>query len=63
MEPFDADKENQRMEELNAKAKALRPLLNEVKDILLKYHVNIRDINKRAYEFYFKNQEEEQQEL
>ena len=62
-EPFDAEKENQRLNELNAKAKELWPLFKDVKNILLKYHVNIRDINKKAYEFYFKKQEEEQQEL
>ena len=62
-EPFDADKENQKMEELNAKAKALRPLFKDVKTVLMKYHVDIREINKKAYEFYFKKQEEEQQEL
>lgn len=62
-EPFDADKENQKMEELNAKAKALCPLFKDVKTVLMKYHVDIREINKKAYEFYFKKQEEEQQEL
>lgn len=62
-EPFDANKERKRMDELNAKAKALRPLFKDVKDILLKYHVNIREINKSAYELYFKKKEEEQKEL
>ena len=59
-EIFDAKKENQRMDDLNAKARALRPLFNDVKTILMKYHVDIREINKKAYEFYFKKQEEEQ---
>lgn len=62
-ELFNADKENQKLEELNAKAKALRPLFKDVKTVLMKYHVDIREINKRAYEFYFEKQEEEQQQL
>ena len=62
-ESFNADKESQKMEELLAKARALRPLFNDVKDVLMKYHVNLRDINKRAYDFYFKMQEEEQEQL
>ena len=60
-EPFDADKEKWKMEELLAKARALRPLFNDVKEILMKYHINLRDINKRAYDFYFKKQEKERQ--
>ena len=60
-EPFNADKERQKTDELFAKARILRPLFNDVKDILTKYHINIRDINKRAFDFYFKIQEEEQQ--
>lgn len=63
MEPYDAEKENQRMDELNAKARALRQLFKDVKNVLMKYHVDIREINKKAFEFYFKKQEEEQQEL
>lgn len=51
------------MEELYAKARTLRPLFNEVKEILMKYHVNQRDINKRAYDFYFKMQKEEQEQF
>lgn len=62
-EPFDADKESRKMDELLAKASRLRPLFNIVKDVLMKYHVNIRDINRKAYDFYFKKQEEERQEL
>ena len=62
-EPFNEDKEKQKMEELLAKARVLRPLYNDVKDILMKYHVNLRDINKRAYDFYFKTQEEEQEQF
>lgn len=62
-ESFDADKENQKLAELNAKAKALFPLFKDVKNVLMKYHVDIREINKKAYEFYFKKQEEEQREL
>lgn len=61
--PFYADKENQKLAELNAKAKALFPLYKDVKTILMKYHVDIREINKKAYDFYFKKQEEEQQKL
>jgi hypothetical protein len=62
-EPFNAEKERQKMEELYAKARTLRPLFNEVKEILMKYHVNLRDINKRAYDFYFKMQKEEQEQF
>ena len=62
-EPFNADKESQRIDELLAKARALRPLFNDVKNVLMRYHVDIREINKKAYEFYYKKQEEEQQEL
>lgn len=62
-EPFNADKESQRIDELLEKARALRPLFNDVKNVLMRYHVDIREINKKAYEFYFKKQEEEQQEL
>ena len=51
------------MEELYAKARTLRPLFKDVKDILMKYHVDIRDLNKRAYDFYFKMQEEEQEQF
>ena len=62
-EPFNADKESQRIDELLEKARALRPLFNDVKNVLMRSHVDIREINKKAYEFYFKKQEEEQQEL
>ena len=62
-EPFNAEKERQKMEELYSKARTLRPLFNEVKEILMKYHVNLRDINKRAYDFYFKMQKEEQEQF
>ena len=62
-EPFDAEKESQKKDELNAKARALYPSFKDVKKVLMKYHVDIRDINKKAYEFYFKKQEEEQQVL
>ena len=62
-EPFNADKESQKMKELLAKARALRPLFNDVKDILMKYNVNLRDINRKAYDFYFKIQEEEQEQF
>ena len=62
-EPFNADKESLRIDELLEKARALRPLFNDVKNVLMRYHVDIREINKKAYEFYFKKQEEEQQEL
>lgn len=62
-EPFDAIKESQRMDELNEKTKALRPLFRDVKNVLMKYHVDIRGINKKAYEFYFKKQEEERLEV
>ena len=53
-EPFNAEKERQKTEELYAKARTLLPLFKDVKDILMKYHVNIRDINKSAYDFYSK---------
>ena len=62
-EPFNADKENQKMNELYAKARALRQLFKDVKNVLMKYHVDIRDINKKAYDLYFKKQEEEQQDF
>lgn len=61
-EPFSKDKENQKMDELNAKARALYPLFKDVKNVLMRYHVDLRDINKKAYEFYFKKQEAEKQE-
>lgn len=57
-EPFNADKESHNTEELNTKAKELYPLFKSVKNILMKYHVNIRDINKKAYDYYFMKQEE-----
>lgn len=60
-EPFDTEKESQRMDELNAKARALYPLFKDVKNVLMKYHVDIREINKKAYEHYFKKQEEQQE--
>lgn len=62
-EPFDEDKENRKKEELLEKARALYPLFKEVKNILMNYHVNIRDINRKAYDFYFKKQEEERQDF
>ena len=62
-EPFNADKESQRLEELNAKAKVLRPLFVDVKNVLVKYHIDIREINKKAYDFYFKKQEENRLQL
>ena len=62
-ESFNEDKENQKINELNEKAKALFPLFKEVKKVLTMYNVNIRDVNKKAYDFYFKKQEEEQKEL
>ena len=62
-EPFNAEKERQKTEELYAKARTLLPLFKDVKDILMKYHVNIRDINKSAYDFYSKMQEEEQEKF
>lgn len=58
-ENFDADKENQNINDLHEKANALSPLLKELKLILLKYHVNIRDINMKAYDNYYNKQKEE----
>ncbi|MBR5962602.1 MAG: hypothetical protein IK000_00455 [Bacteroidaceae bacterium] len=54
-EPFDANEESRKIEELLAKARRLRPLFNEVKDVLMKYHVDIRDINRNAYDSYSKS--------
>lgn len=61
-DPFSEDKENEKMKELHAKVGALRPLFIELKKTLLKYHVNIRDVNRKAYE-YFNKKKEEQQKL
>jgi hypothetical protein len=55
-ETFNAEIEKQRMNKLNAKASALRPLFNDVKTILMKYNVDIREINKKANEYYFNKQ-------
>ncbi len=60
-EPFDEKKERQKMKELNAKSMALYPSFKDVKKVLMKYHVDIREINKKAYEFYFKKQEEQEE--
>lgn len=58
-ESFDADKEMQEEKKLHEKAKALSPLYEDVKKVLMKYHIDIREINAKARYFYDKKMEEE----
>lgn len=57
-ERFDAEKERQRMNYLFVKARALKPLYEKVKRIFAEYHINLRDINRSADDFYLKRKEE-----
>lgn len=57
-ENFDTDKERQRIKNLYHKAAALKPYYNKVKKILLKYKVDIRELNRKAMEAYWKKRDE-----
>ncbi len=62
-EEFDADKELEKNKELEQKARGLIPLYKYVKKILQEYHVDIREINAKAQDFYYQLIDEEQELL
>jgi hypothetical protein len=62
-EEFDAEKEREKIKELEEKARELIPLYKYVKKILQNYHVDIRDINAKAQDFYYQLIDEEKQLL
>lgn len=55
---FDEEKEMKEIEKIETQVKRLKPVYDEVKEILLKYHIGLREINSTAREFYEKEMEE-----
>lgn len=53
-EPFDVEKETKMTKEIENKARELIQLFKKTKQILLKYHVNIRELNDKAMIWYNK---------
>ena len=51
-EEFDTDIETQRINNLYDQAKTLKPLYTEVKEILSKYHIDLKELNRNARELY-----------
>lgn len=62
-EEFDAEKEREKIKELEEKARGLMPLYKEVRKILLEYQVDIREINAKALDLYFQLIDEENELL
>lgn len=57
-EPFDSEKERDRINELEAKARELKPLYKKVKKVLLDYQVDLNEIDAKALGFYNKKNQE-----
>lgn len=57
-EPFDSEKERGRINELEAKARELKPLYKKVKKVLLDYQVDLNEIDAKALDFYYKKNQE-----
>ena len=57
-EPFDSQKERDRINELEKKARALMPLYKKVKKVLSDYHIDINEIDDKALDFYYKKKQE-----
>lgn len=53
-ESFDSKKERDRINELEAKAKALFPLYKNVKKVLLEYQIDLNEIETKALDLYNK---------
>ena len=47
-EPFDSQKERDRINELESKARALMPLYKKVKKVLSDYHIDLNEIDAKA---------------
>ncbi|MBP5687842.1 MAG: hypothetical protein J6X22_04275 [Muribaculaceae bacterium] len=57
-EPRDAEKEKNRINELESKARALMPLYKKVKKVLSDYHIDLNEIDDKALDFYYKKKQE-----
>ena len=57
-EPFDSETERDRINELEAKARALFPLYKKVKKVLLNYQVDLKEIDAKALDFYHKKNQD-----
>ena len=57
-EPHDAEKERNRINELESKARALFPLYKKVKKVLSDYHIDLNEIDTKALDFYHKKKQE-----
>ena len=57
-EPFDPEKERDRINELEAKARALMPLYKKIKKVLLNYQVDLNEIDAKALDFYNKKNQD-----
>lgn len=51
-EKFNAEIEMQRINDLHENAKTLKPLYTEVKEILSRYHIDLKELNRKARELY-----------
>ena len=58
-EPFDVEKETKMTKEIEIKARKLKFIYENTKQILLKYHVNLKEMNDKAIEWYDKELLEE----
>ena len=59
-EPFDADKEKERINELESKSRELKPLYKKIKNVLLDYQINLKEIDSKAIDMYNKKNQEMQ---
>ncbi len=57
--PFEVDKKVEQINLIYAKAKAIKPLFEKIRQILLKYQVDIEITNIRAYEDYEKKMKDQ----
>ena len=51
-EEFDEEIEMQRINDLHEKTKTIKPLYAEIKEILSKYHIDLKELNRNARELY-----------
>lgn len=57
-ESYDGEKERLKIKELQAKASSLKPKFQVIKNLLLRYHVDKRELDRKAYNFYSKKIED-----
>lgn len=51
-EVYDKEIEERELKKLEKRVVAILPLYKDVKDLLLQYHIDLKEINKKAYAYY-----------